>query len=86
MSNTTNDEESFRNQLATRIRRYAEQRDRVQHQLIELNQTLLATQQRLDTAVEMFRLEFNEDPPISGLAQKVTPTTSQLRTASAVLY
>ena len=73
MSNTTNDEQNFRNQLATRIRRYAEQRDRVQHQLTELNQTLLATQRRLDTAVEMFRLEFNEDPPISGLAEKVTP-------------
>lgn len=72
MSNTSNDDQDFRNQLATRIRRYAEQRDRVQQQLTELNQTLLATQQRLDTAVEMFRLEFNEDPPISGLAEKVT--------------
>jgi hypothetical protein len=73
MNNTPDDELAFRDQLATRIRRYAEQRDRVQHQLVELNHTLIATQQRLDAAVEMFRLEFNSDPPLSGLSEKATP-------------
>lgn len=63
MSST--DDQGFRQQLSERIRRYAEQLERVQRQLLEMNHTLLTTQQRLDAACEMYRVEFNEEPPFS---------------------
>lgn len=66
------DDQGFREQLADRIRRYGEQRDRVQKQLLELNHTLLTTQQRLDTASEMYRLEFDEEPPFTDATKTLT--------------
>ena len=64
----------FRHQLEDRIRKYSEQRERVQQQLVELNHTLLTTQRRLDTAIEMFRLEYSEEPAVSN-ANVAPPTT-----------
>lgn len=53
----------FRAQLEARINRYASQRDRLNTDLIELNHTLNSLEKRLEAAVEMYRLEFGEDPP-----------------------
>lgn len=66
---TNAEDQDFRQQLLDRIRRYSEQRDRVQEKLQELHHTLLTTQKRLEMASEMFRLEFNEEPP-GALPQK----------------
>ena len=54
--------EDFREQLEDRIRRYARLRDEIQGQLLELNHSLNTTEKRLHAAVEMFRLEYGEDP------------------------
>lgn len=69
-----NQDLGFRHQLEDRIRRYSEQRDRVQQQLVELNHTLLTTQRRLDTAMEMFRLEYSEEPDVN-IANVAPPPT-----------
>ncbi len=69
-----NQDLGFRHQLEDRIRKYSEQRDRVQQQLVELTHTLLTTQRRLDTAIEMFRLEYSEEPDVS-IANVAPPTT-----------
>jgi hypothetical protein len=53
----------FRAQLEARINRYASQRDQLNSDLIDLNHALNSLEKRLDAAVEMFRLEFDEDPP-----------------------
>lgn len=53
----------FRAQLETRIDRYASQRDRLNTDLIDLNHALNSLEKRLEAAVEMYRLEFGEDPP-----------------------
>jgi hypothetical protein len=54
--------ENFRGQLEDRIRRYARIRDEIQAQLLELNHSLNTTEKRLHAAVEMFRLEYGQDP------------------------
>ncbi len=61
------DDGDFRSQLETRIDRYATQRDRLNTQLIELNHALNSLEKRLEAAIEMYRLEFDADPP-SGVA------------------
>jgi hypothetical protein len=53
----------FRAQLEARINRYASQRDRLNTDLIDLNHTLNSLEKRLEAALEMYRLEFGEDPP-----------------------
>jgi len=58
-------EDGFRSQLEERIRRYVAQRDQVQGQLIELNQALNSLDKRLEHAVEIYKLEFEADPPIA---------------------
>jgi hypothetical protein len=56
------DRDDFKSQLEERIRRYAAQRDSTQAQLLELNHSLNSTEKRLEAAVQMFRLEFGEEP------------------------
>jgi hypothetical protein len=70
--NSGDEQGGFRDLLARRIQAYVEQLERVQKQLLELHDTLNTTQQRLDTAREMYRLEFNEEPP--GARTSVTAT------------
>ena len=67
--------DDFRSQLEERIRRYAAQRDSTQAQLVELNHSLNATEKRLDAAVEMFRLEFGEEP--ASLPQGMAPSSTK---------
>lgn len=69
---SSSEEQGFRDLLARRIQAYVEQLDRVQKQLLELNDTMITTQQRLDTAREMYRLEFNEEPPGAGPSMTAT--------------
>lgn len=69
------DRDDFKSQLEERIRRYAAQRDSTQAQLVELNHSLNATEKRLDAAVEMFRLEFGEEP--ASLPPGMTPATTR---------
>ena len=84
--------DDFRSQLEERIRRYAAQRDSTQAQLVELNHSLNATEKRLDAAVEMFRLEFGEEPAsLPRTAQMEGPTwndavVSELGKAGAPLH
>ena len=56
-------EAEFRTQLEERINRYISQRDHLQAKLLELNHALNSLDKRLEAAVEMFRLEFGEEPP-----------------------
>jgi hypothetical protein len=58
------DQSEFRAQLETRIRRFAAQRDELRKQLMEFNHALNSVEKRLETAVEMYRLEFEADPPV----------------------
>lgn len=60
---TNGEDSTFREQLAERIRRYAEQAGTVRKQLHDLEATLRDTEQRLEMAREMYRLEFSADPP-----------------------
>jgi hypothetical protein len=69
----------FRGQLEARIRRFAKQRDDLRNQLVELNHALNAIEKRLETAVEMYQLEFDADPPgESAIKQSSSP---RLRTS-----
>lgn len=58
-------EDDFRSQLEERITRFVAQRDQVQGQLVELNQSLNSLDKRLEHAVEMYKLEFGAEPPIA---------------------
>lgn len=57
------DQADFRAQLENRIARYATQRERLNTELIDLNHALNSLEKRLEAAVEMYRLEFETDPP-----------------------
>lgn len=59
----------FKAQLESRIRRFAAQRDELRNQLVEFNHTLNDIEKRLETAAEMYRLEFKADPPVVGAGQ-----------------
>lgn len=58
----TEDTDGFRDELEERIRHIKQQRDDLYTQLYELNHQFNALEKRLQTAVEMFRLEFGTDP------------------------
>lgn len=75
LSLVSEDRDDFRSQLEERIRRYAAQRDTTQAQLVELNHSLNATEKRLEAAVEMFRLEFGEEP--ASLPPGMTPAATR---------
>lgn len=68
-------EDEFRAQLEARISRYASQRDDLQAKLVELNHALNSLDKRLDTAIEMYRLEFSVDPEA---AKEVRPIPVEL--------
>lgn len=65
----------FRAQLEARIARYAAQRDDLQAKLVELNHALNSLDKRLETAIEMYRLEFGAEPEA---AKEVSPTPLEL--------
>jgi hypothetical protein len=63
----------FRAQLEARIDRFLAQRDELRKQLVEFNHALNAVEKRLETAVEMYRLEFEADPPqVESTGQQLT--------------
>jgi len=75
--------ENFRTQLDDRIRRYARLRDEIQAQLLELNHSLNTTEKRLQAAVEMFRLEYGEDPTsVPGLPSRDVEATRRQQRSS----
>lgn len=56
------DDVDFRTQLDERIARIVAQRNNVRDRLVELNHALNDLEKRLNTAVEMYRLEFGKAP------------------------
>jgi hypothetical protein len=71
------EDSEFRKQLAARIARYGDMREEVQRQLMELNHQLRDTEQRLEAALEMYRLEFGEEPPVAGVVSVQTSLLSE---------
>ena len=70
-------DDDFRAQLEARIIRYASQRDDLQAKLVELNHALNSLDKRLETAIEMYRLEFGTEPEA---AKDVRPAAVGLTT------
>jgi hypothetical protein len=69
----------FRSQLEARIGRYAAQRERLNTQLIDLNHALNSLEKRLNAAVEMYRLEFDADPPSLPAGREAPPRRRSVR-------
>jgi hypothetical protein len=63
----------FREQLESRIRRFAEQRERIRTELVDLNHAMNSLEKRLEAAVEMYRVEFGVDPPVGVAEAKRVP-------------
>lgn len=57
-------EADFKQQLESRIEKFARQRDELREQVVELTHALGAIEKRLETATEMYRLEFGVDPTV----------------------
>jgi hypothetical protein len=72
--------DGFREQLEARIARYASQRDELQSKIVELNHALSSLDNRLDVAIQMYRLEFGVEPDAATHVRLASPAlTSHAR-------